>query len=131
VVIITTVIAAMTTIVAAALGALPQYWGLRAGDKAPASAKTTIRGWVLSKDGQRPKSNVEVLLQPTDGRLTGKTEPDGQFMFAGLPSGEYRIIVREPDGKSVSTYLDEGLPELPLPDADTLIRYSIRNKGDK
>ena len=152
-VLLTTVITAMTTVAVSFVGVVPQLRGHDTGKIAslteeverlkknaapaqkadavvPPGKKKTITGTVWSQDGQHPMGGVDVFLLPTDGpRLTDNTDGNGKFVLSDIPPGVYSIIVREPNGKSIKTYLyeDENQAEV----LGTLIKYRISDKGDR
>lgn len=97
---------------------------------APPTKKQTVEGKVLSADGKRLMSGVDVYLLPQDNGLPiTQTDFNGDFFFPDLPSGNYSILVRERDGMSGITYLNENKPEVTL--QSVLIKYRIHDKGGK
>ena len=132
VLIATAVITALTTIVVAFVGIVPQ---LRSGDKGAVAQlqkelddlkktsadttagvggtpdkKLTISGVVTSEDGTKTLSGRDIYLVPEGYNLLTKTDDDGKFTLQGVPSGVYSIIVRDStDGISGRVILDDDL----------------------
>ena len=62
---------------------------------APADQTVTLRGRVLTKDGQPVSTGVEISLESQEGGLVGRRSTDafGNYVFDGLTAGEYRLTV--------------------------------------
>src|SRR4051812_38391814 len=69
--------------------------GLVLGVPALATVFGTVRG-VIHDPSHRPIAGAEVVLQATGSSYsqTGRTSESGEFEFAAVPIGEYKLQVR-------------------------------------
>jgi Flp pilus assembly protein TadD len=76
----------------------------------------SISGTVLSSTGQRVAGHVSVRLQSmTRGDRVSTTDDYGNFVFRGLPPGDYNVVISkekdfEPFSQSVSVIQPRGMP---------------------
>ena len=76
----------------------------------------TISGMILSSTGQRVEGRVSVRLQSmTKGDRVTTSDEYGNFVFRGVPSGDYVIVINkekdfEPFSQNVSVIQPRGMP---------------------
>ncbi len=76
----------------------------------------TISGMILSSTGQRVEGRVSVRIQSmTKGDRLTTSDEYGNFVFRGLPAGDYNIVIEkekdfEPFSQNVSVIQPRGMP---------------------
>ena len=150
VVMITTLLTALTTIAVAFIGVVPS---LRHGDAEeievlkrklndmesvhspvndsnPPDKKLAVHGTIKSKDGKQTLKGYEVYFLPEGNNLlTAKTDDSGMF-YKEMPPGTYSIIVRESNnGLSSKGMLDEEDNEVRLDKLQgAIVNYRINRR---
>ncbi|WP_338046764.1 TonB family protein [Polyangium spumosum] len=67
------------------------------GDKpSAAQASESLRGVVITSDGDVPLAGAAVLLSGPDGQNEATVDESGGFRFDGLGPGKYRVIITAP-----------------------------------
>ena len=61
----------------------------------PADQAVTLKGRVLTRDGQPISAGVEITLESQEGSVVGRRPADafGNYVFEGLATGEYHLTV--------------------------------------
>jgi len=78
-----------------------------------ATVDTSIKGTVQDELLQ-PLAGVPVVLHDTQGRVVreAKTDPDGAFLFTGVPFGEYNVETRPPGRTEAHQHVQVGSSEV-------------------